>query len=80
MQESSSSDDHSAEAWQVLAGRLGYKKKPSSQLYDISLSNSLKSNVIFSSIVFCPFSNNGEVPQSEINVTIFYYDKLLNCC
>ena len=80
MQESSSSDDHSAEAWQVLAGRLGYKKNPSSQLYDTSLSNSPKSNVIFFSIVFCPFSNKGAAPQSETNVTLFYYNKLLSCC
>ena len=79
MQESSSSDDHSAKAWQVLAGRLGYKKNPLSQLYDTSLSNSPKSNVIFFCIAFCPFSSKGAAPQSEINIPPFYYNKLLNC-
>ena len=79
MQESLTLDDHSAEAWQVFVGRLGYKTNPLSQLYDTSLSNSPKSNVIFFSIVFCPFSSKGAAPQSEINVNPFHYNKLLNC-
>ena len=46
---------------------------------DICLSNSPKSNVLFF-VLFLSVFPNGAAPQSEINITPFYYNNLLNYC